>query len=134
MFRFDVAAPGAADPGAADPLSTVGLALLAYGLVQLLGKIVDRVPFGRTTSDRPRPVCAFGDEDHKRLERVAELVAAESQRLQRMQESLATQQRLVGQALDELRSANERLDNIAKKLRGLFNRLGRRGSEGFQYS
>ena len=114
----------------AGPLNTVGLALLAYGLVQLLAKIIDRMPWRNGQQERGRQGDAFTDEDRKRLERGVELITVESQRLQRMQEMLATQQRLVGQALDELRGANERLENVTKKLRALWVRLGRRGSDG----
>ncbi|HEX2201858.1 MAG TPA: hypothetical protein VHG91_01100, partial [Longimicrobium sp.] len=38
---------GGAGGGNMDPLGTVGIALLAYGLVQLLSKVVDKLPVGR---------------------------------------------------------------------------------------
>ena len=122
-----------ADPAAAaDPLNTVGLALLAYGLVQLLSKVVDKLPlWGRAPLERPNgnERGSFSAEDRKRLERSCELIAVESQRLQRMQEALATQQRLIGQALDELRTVSSELRNVARKLRALWARVGGRGSD-----
>jgi len=131
-FLQDVAAPGSALPGAIDPLNTVGLALLAYGLVQLLSKIVDKLPLWRGTSiEAPGAArVTFSDEDRKRLERACELIAGESQRLQRMQEALTTQQKLIGQALDELRAVTVELKNVNRKLRGLWTRLGQRLADG----
>ena len=110
-----------------DPLNTVGLALLAYGLVQLLSKIVDKVSLWRPAAgDGASAGDRFSDEDRKRLERACELIAGESQRLQRMQETLVTQQKLIGQALDELRAVSVELKNVNRKLRGLWTKIGQR--------
>lgn len=116
---------------APEPINTVGLALIAYGVVQILGKVIERLPIGRgSPTDRARPGSdGFNEEDRKRIERSLDLAAAESQRLQRMQELLETQQRLVGQALDELRAVNVRLESVLRKLRALWSRFGRRGDE-----
>lgn len=122
----EVTAAGAGAPAALDPLNTVGLALLAYGLVQLLSKIVDKLPLWRATAGDGGARATFGDEDRKRLERACELIAAESQRLQRMQEALTTQQKLLGQALDELRSVSRELNTVNRKLRALWTRIGQR--------
>ncbi len=129
-----LAVQAAADPAAgpagstpatgSDPLNTVGLALLAYGLVQLLSKVVDRLPLGRGAESQPG--TGFTSEDRKRLERVAEQVAAVQDRVERLSEQLAVSQRLTGQGLDELRAAQAKLDNIIRKLRALWLRLGRR--------
>lgn len=136
MLSSDVAAAGAADAAAAaaDPLNTVGLALLAYGLVQLLSKVIDKLPLFGRASDRANggERAGFSPEDRKRLERACELMAVESQRLQRMQESLATQQRLIGQALDELRAVSTELGHVGRKLRAVWTRVGRRGSDNVQ--
>lgn len=153
--------PGQAGPPA-DPLGTVGIALLAYGLVQLLARVVDRIPFGRAGgSDAAEG--AFTREDRKRLERLLEIAAADHARIERMQdelkevydyarwaaeqrrriagqedeapwrhraealfEQLTTNQRLIGQALDELRELQGKLDNVLRKLRALWLRVGRR--------
>lgn len=131
-FIMDVAAAGADAAAPSDPLNTVGLALLAYGLVQLLSKVVDKIPiWGRTAVDRGNggERGSFTPEDRKRLERACDLIAAESQRLQRMQEALATQQRLIGQALDELRTVSSELRSVARKLRALWARVGGRGND-----
>lgn len=131
-FLTEVAVTRADPAVTADPLNTVGLALLAYGLVQLLSKVVDKLPlWGRATSERPNgnERGSFSAEDRKRLERSCELIAVESQRLQRMQEALATQQRLIGQALDELRTVSSELRNVARKLRALWARVGGRGND-----
>jgi Rad3-related DNA helicase len=113
-----------------DAVNTVGLALIAYGVVQILGKLVERLPIGRgSPADRARHADGFNEEDRKRIERSLDLAAAESQRLQRMQELLETQQRLVGQALDELRVVNTRLESVVRKLRALWSRFGRRKDE-----
>lgn len=126
----DVTAAGG-QPPVADPLNTIGLALLAYGLVQLISKIVDKLPLWRGGSDPAGAArVTFGDEDRKRLERACELIAGESQRLQRMQEALTTQQKLIGQALDELRSVTTELRNVNRKLRGLWTRIGQRPGDG----
>lgn len=125
--------PAATPPGSggADPLNTVGLALLAYGLVQILGKVIERLPIGRgSAADRARPLGeGFTEEDRRKIERSLDLTAMESQRLQRIQELLETQQRLVGQALDELRAINTRLEGIVRKLRALWSIVGRRKDE-----
>jgi len=162
------AVPGAAAGGLeADPLNTVGLALLAYGLVQLLSKVIDKLPVFKAGGEphagpSGSGAASFGPDDRKRLERVLEQVMADHQRLERLDEllrevhegtrwmaemrardprdgepvwacraraladPLAVNQRLTGQALDELRTANARLDNILRKLRALWMRVGRR--------
>jgi hypothetical protein len=127
--------------GEMDPLGTVGLALLAYGLVQLLSKVVDKLPVWRAGDVGPARAPAatappggdgggFTAEDRKRLERVYEQAVADRQRLERLEESvreqLAVQQRLVGQALDDLRTVHAQLDNIVRKLRAVWTRIGRR--------
>ena len=122
--------PLPAAPQAPDALNTVGLALIAYGVVQVLGKVIERLPIGRGISaDRARAADGFNEEDRKRIERSLDLAAAESQRLQKMQELLETQQRLTGQALDELRAVNTRLESVVRKLRALWSRFGRRRDE-----
>jgi len=125
--------PGVRDT---DPLSTVGLALLAYGLVQLLSKVVDKLPVWRAGGEAQAGSAAaggpagFNAEDRKRLERVYEQAVADRQRLERLEEAvreqLAVHQRLIGQALDDLREAHAKLDNLMRKLRALWLRLGRR--------
>lgn len=124
----EIAVPGGnPSAGAMDPLNTVGLALLAYGLVQLLSKIVDKLSLWRPpTGDGTTGTDRFSEEDRKRLERACELIAGESQRLQRMQETLVTQQKLIGQALDELRAVSVELKNVNRKLRGLWTKIGQR--------
>jgi hypothetical protein len=165
----DDAVAGAAAGGleAADPLNTVGLALLAYGLVQLLAKVIDKLPVFKAGGEHHAVSSGsggggFSQDDRKRLERILEQVKADHQRLERLEEllrevsegtrwmaemrardprdgepvwacraraladPLAVNQRLTGQALDELRSANARLDNILRKLRALWMRVGRR--------
>jgi len=117
--------------GADDPLSTVGLALLAYGLVQLLSKFIDKIGFGRAAGEQ-RAVAAggsFSDEDKKRLERTCELVANGDQRLQRIAETAATQQKLVGQVLDEMRESGRKQEQFARKLNAIWNRIGSRNED-----
>ena len=82
--------PEAAPAAAPDPLSTIGLAVLAYGLVQLLGKVVDRLPVGRPLPSEPRSPSGpgFTDEDRRRLERAIETVALDSEKIQRLQEAV----------------------------------------------
>jgi len=120
-----------------DPLSTVGLALLAYGLVQLLSKVVDKLPVWRSGPEaQPAGAAAAGAaagftaEDRKRLERVYEQAVADRQRLERLEdavrEQLAVHQRLIGQVLDDLREAHTKLDNLLRKLRMLWMQVGRR--------
>lgn len=153
-----------------DPLATVGLALLAYGLVQLLARVVDRLPFGRAAPAAAEgggggatAAAGFTSDDRKRLERVLEMAVADHDRVERMQETLreiqehtrglsdmrlrvdardgeplwrcrvhtvseqaATNQRLVGQALDEIRTMQAKLDDVLRKLRALWLRTGRR--------
>lgn len=133
--------PGAQIPGpgetgylrrsADDPLSTVGLALLAYGLVQLLSKFIDKIGFGRAAVDQRASagLGSFGEEDRKRLERTCEIVVAGDQRLQRIAETAATQQKLVGQALDELRESSKRQEQLARKLNAVWNRIGSRNED-----
>jgi len=120
--------------GELDPLNTVGLALLAYGLVQLLSKVVDKLPVGRGEAPPASAAAASGGgftvEDRKRLERVYEQAVADRQRLERLEdavrEQLAVHQRLIGQALDELREVHAKLDNVLRKLRALWTRMGSR--------
>lgn len=160
---------GALAPAQTDPtLETVGLALLAYGLVQLLGRVVDRLLAARATPAEPAPAAAaaaagsFRDDDRKRLEKALEMLTADRERLKRMTdvvaeiheqtrwvaeqrtrtdpadgqpmwncrargvlEQLNTQQRLVGQALDELRSLNRQNETVLRRLRSLWRRLSR---------
>ncbi|HEU0077934.1 MAG TPA: hypothetical protein VFQ76_09825 [Longimicrobiaceae bacterium] len=155
--------PPAGQPG--DPLGTVGIALLAYGLVQLLSRVVDRLPFGRPGAAEAGDV-GFTRDDRKRIERLVEIAAADHARIERMQEELKevydytrwateqrrrhgataedgswrhrveglldqtnTNQRLVGQALDELREVQGKLDNILRKLRALWIRVGQRRND-----
>jgi hypothetical protein len=104
-----------APPAGDDPLSVVGLALLAYGLVQLLARVVDKLPVWRSgPADRRavEPGSGFTEQDRKRLERACE--------------QLEVQQRLVGQALDGIRELDKRLENVLRKLRALWRRVGRR--------
>jgi hypothetical protein len=155
-------------PGQPDgTLETVGLALLAYGLVQVLSRVLDKVLTARTgEASAPSPAGAAGggfrDEDRRRLEKSFEILTAERERLQRMADSLAdiheqtrwlaelrgrtdpidgqplmncrarvvveqlnTQQRLVGQALDELRTLNRQNETMLRKLRALWRRVSR---------
>lgn len=130
--------PGA--PGDNDPLGTVGLALLAYGLVQLLSKLIDKLPAFRSGGGEAPgaspPAAAgssgggFSAEDRKRLERVYEQAMADRQRLERLEEGVREQllvhQRLIGQALDDLRDVHAKLDDLLRKLRALWTRVGRR--------
>lgn len=117
----------AAPPGGADPFGTVGLALLAYGLIQLLSKVVDRLPVGRRAGDGGGAEAGFSGEDRKRLERVFDLVTQDATRRDRVDEQFAVQQRLIGQALDELRGTDVKLDRALRGLRRLW-RHARRGS------
>jgi hypothetical protein len=132
--------------GENDPLGTVGLALLAYGLVQLLSKLIDKLPAFRsgggeapasppaapTASTAPSAAAGSGftREDRKHLERVYEQAVADRQRLERLEEGVREQllvhQRLIGQALDDLRDVHAKLDDLLRKLRALWTRLGRR--------
>lgn len=160
-----VPVPGAemAPPGADGNLETVGLALLAYGLVQLLSRVLDKLLTARAAADHPPAAGGFRDEDRRRLEKAFEMLSAERERMRRMGEAvtaiqeqtrwiteqrgrtdpgdgepvwncrargmveqLATQQRLVGQALDELRVLNRQNETVMRKLRALWRRLGRR--------
>jgi hypothetical protein len=161
-------APGAEVlPGQPDgTLETVGLALLAYGLVQVLSRVLDKVLTARAAeSASPGAAPATGgfrDEDRRRLEKAFEMLAAERERLQRLGEAvdtiqeqtrwlgdqrsradpvdgqplfncrarvvveqLNTQQRLVGQALDELRRLNRQNETVLRKLRALWRRVSR---------
>ena len=110
-----------------DPLSTVGLALLAYGLVQILSKVVDRVTSRPGTADHR---SSFNDEDRKRLERSCDLLVTSEQRLQRIAEAEATQQKLVGQVLDELRDYSRKHEQLARKINAVWNRIGSRNDDG----
>ncbi|HEX2210985.1 MAG TPA: hypothetical protein VHG93_25100 [Longimicrobium sp.] len=164
-------APGAEVlPGQPDgTLETVGLALLAYGLVQVLSRVLDKVLTAR--AEHPPPATGvsagangggFRDEDRRRLEKAFEMLTAEREKLQRlteavsaihentrwlaeqrgrtdpadgqplmycraraMVEQLNTQQRLVGQALDELRTLNRQNETMLRKLRALWRRVSR---------
>jgi hypothetical protein len=143
----------------------VGIALLAYGLVQLLSRVVDRLPFGRA-GGTDAAEGGFTRDDRKRLERLVEIAAADHARIERMQEELkevydyarwateqrrrlggtadesswchrveglldqmGTNQRLIGQALDELREVQGKLDNVLRKLRALWVRVGQRRND-----
>ena len=162
-------APGAEVlPGQPDgTLETVGLALLAYGLVQVLSRVLDKVLTARAAETHPPAAGGaagggFRDEDRRRLEKVFDMLAADWERLQRMGEAVAsiqeqtrwlaeqrgrvdpadgqplmvcraravadqlnTQQRLVGQALDELRTLNRQNETMLRKLRAVWRRIGR---------
>jgi len=158
-------AVGTAQPS--DPLGTVGIALLAYGLVQLLSKVVDKLPLWKAGGhEGAAPAAGFTPDDRKRLERMFELMVSDHERMQRMQEEVrevheytrwaseqrnrvdardgeplwqckargmveqtATNQRLIGQALDELRETNAKLDNVLRKLRALWVRVGNRRND-----
>jgi hypothetical protein len=133
--------PGAPG-GENDPLGTVGLALLAYGLVQLLSKLIDKLPAfrsggGEAPASPPAASAApaaagsgFSREDRKHLERVYEQAMADRQRLERLEEGVREQllvhQRLIGQALDDLRDVHAKLDDLLRKLRALWTRVGQR--------
>jgi hypothetical protein len=156
-----------ADSSANQMLDTVGLALLSYGLVQLLAKLIDKLPLGRVLERRTDTGGGFTEEDRKRLERTYELVTSDTERVDRMHqiireiqeqtrwlaeqrsrtdprdgepmwncrgrllvERLDTQQRLVGQALDDLRELDKKHENALRKLRALWRRAGRRQSDG----
>jgi hypothetical protein len=112
-----------------DPLSTVGLALLAYGLVQLLSKFIDKIALGRGLPDHRSVSGIFSEEDRKRLERTCEIVANGDQRLQRISETAATQQKLVGQVLDELRECGRRQEHFARRLNAVWNKIGSRNDD-----
>lgn len=155
---------GALAQGPADPtLETVGLALLAYGLVQLLAKVLDKLLAARTPESAPQATSSsFRDEDRKRLSKTFELLTTDRERLARVEEAVAaiqeqtrwlaeqrtrtdsldgqpmwncrargvleqlnTQQRLVGQALDELRSLNRQNETVLRRLRSVWRRLNR---------
>lgn len=118
--------PSHSDRGG-DPLSTVGLALLAYGLVQILSKVVDRVTSRSGTGEHH---SSFNDEDRKRLERSCDLLVTSDQRLQRIAEAEATQQKLVGQVLDELRDYGRKHEQLARKVNAVWNRIGSRNDDG----
>ena len=143
-------------------LETVGLALLAYVLVQVLSRVLDKVLTARAAEHSAPKTDGFRDEDRRRLEKTFEMLTAERERLQRLGESVAsiqeqtrwlgdqrgrtdlvdgqplfncrarvmaeqlnTQQRLVGQALDELRSLNRQNVSVLRKLRALWRRVSR---------
>lgn len=157
-------------PGQPDgTLETVGLALLAYGLVQVLSRVLDRVLTARAEQSHPAPAAAgvpgnggFRDEDRRRLEKTFETLTAERERLQRLSETVSaihehtrwlaeqrgrtdpadgqplmncrarvmveqlnTQQRLVGQALDELRTLNRQNETVLRRLRSVWRRVSR---------
>lgn len=155
---------GAMIPGQPDTsLETVGLALLAYGLVQLLARVVDKLLAAREAETAPQTgAVAFRDEDRKRLAKAFEMLTADRERLSRMEDTVAaiheqtrwlaeqrtrtdsldgqplwncrargvleqlnTQQRLVGQALDELRSLNRQNETVLRRLRSVWRRLNR---------
>jgi hypothetical protein len=83
---------GALVPGLTDPtLETVGLALLAYGLVQLLGRVLDKLLASRAPETPPPPSStgSFRDEDRKRLGKTFEMLTADRERLGRMEEAVA---------------------------------------------
>lgn len=88
QVQLPAPSPGEAPfrPRPDDPLATVGLALLAYGVVQLLARVVDRLPFGR--GDAAPPQGVFTAEDRARLERVLETVTAGRDGVERLGETL----------------------------------------------
>ncbi|HEX6369517.1 MAG TPA: hypothetical protein VF006_11425 [Longimicrobium sp.] len=156
-------------PGQPDgTLETVGLALLAYGLVQVLSRVLDKVLTARGAESSGHPASGaaagggFRDEDRRRLEKAFEMLSADRERLQRLGDTMAdihehtrwlseqrgrtdpadgqplmhcraravaeqlnTQQRLVGQALDELRTLNRQNETVLRKLRALWRRISR---------
>lgn len=157
-------------PGQPDgTLETVGLALLAYGLVQVLSRVLDKVLTARAehmSSAPPAPTPAAGggfrDEDRRRLEKAFEMLTADRERMLRLADTMAeihehtrwlaeqrgrtdpadgqplmycrarvvadqlnTQQRLVGQALDELRTLNRQNETMLRKLRSVWRRVSR---------
>lgn len=84
--------PGGVLPGQVDPtLETVGLALLAYGLVQLLAKVLDKLLASRAADGAPAQVVvpSFRDEDRKRLAKTFEMLTADRERLGRVEEAVA---------------------------------------------
>lgn len=83
--------PGGVLPGQVDPtLETVGLALLAYGLVQLLARVLDKLLASRAAEGAPPPSAgSFRDEDRKRLARTFEMLTADRERLVRVEETVA---------------------------------------------
>ncbi|HEY0018210.1 MAG TPA: hypothetical protein VGC13_17985 [Longimicrobium sp.] len=158
-------------PGGPDAtIETVGLALLAYGLVQLLSRVLDKVLTARAAESSAPAAPAgggFRDEDRRRLEKAFQMLTADRERLQRMGETVAeiqeqtrwlaelrgrsdpadgqplmncraramveqlnVQQRLVGQALDELRGLNRQNETMLRKLRAVWRRLSRWRSGG----
>lgn len=174
MTLLQAVPPGVPVPGAEvlpgqpdGTLETVGLALLAYGLVQVLSRVLDKVLTARNEAAAPATSPApsgggFRDEDRRRLEKSLQLLTADRERLQRLGEAvetiqeqtrwlaeqrsrvdpadgqplmvcraravadqLNTQQRLVGQALDELRTLNRQNETVLRKLRALWRRISR---------
>jgi hypothetical protein len=177
MTLLQTGPPGASGaevlPGQPDgTVETVGLALLAYGLVQILSRVLDKVLTARAAEhSAPAPAAAatggFRDEDRRRLEKAFEMLTAERERLKRMTDAVAaiqeqtrwlaelrgrtdpadgqppftcraravveqlnTQQRLVGQALDELRALNRQNETVLRKLRSVWRRVSRWRSPG----
>jgi hypothetical protein len=176
LTLFQTGPPGA--PGAEvvvpsppdGTLETVGLALLAYTLVQVLSRVLDKVltaRAGEASTHTPGAAAAaavggFRDEDRRRLEKSFEMLSAERERLQHVAEAVAaiqeqtrwmaeqrsrvdpadgqplmncrarvvveqlnTQERLVGQALDELRTLNRQNETVLRKLRSVWRRVSR---------
>jgi hypothetical protein len=164
-------AGGEVVPGHADgTIETVGLALLAYGLVQLLSRVLDKVLTARAAESSTPAAGAgggFRDEDRRRLEKAFQMLTADRERLQRlgeavadiqentrwladvrgrtdvsdgqplincrarvMVEQLTVQQRLVEQALDELRGLNRQNETMLRKLRAVWRRISRWRSGG----
>lgn len=142
-------------------LETVGLALLAYGLVQLLARVLDKLLASRA-AESPAPVPSFRAEDRKRLDKVFEMMTADRERLARvaevvdeireqtrwmdeqrgrvdpvdgqpvwncrargMLEQMNAQQRLLGQALEELRGLNRQNETVMRRLRSVWRRVSR---------
>lgn len=156
---------GASIPGHSDAtLETVGLALLAYGLVQLLSRVLDKLLTARAAeaAPAPNPAPSFRPEDRKRLEKMFEIVNADRERLHRigeavesmqeqtrwlaeqrartdpvdgqpawncrargMQEQLNAQERLVGQALEEIRGLNRQNETVMRRLRSVWRGVSR---------
>jgi hypothetical protein len=158
----------ASEPAVGDPMASVGIALLAYALVQLLGRVIDRLPIGRPAGEGghaapPRTAADYGGEDRTRLARVDEILRIDHERIARMEETLrevqehtrwlneqrltgrdgpfhcragllgdevATNRRLIGQALDVLREVQGQNSTLLRRLRALWSRMSRKPGGG----
>ena len=77
-------------PGQPDgTLETAGLALLAYGLVQLLSRVLDKVLTARAAESSAAAGAGFRDEDRRRMEKGFQMMAADRDRLQRLDDAVA---------------------------------------------